>query len=178
MKSLSTWRAKNAHNQIRCGGMYTLPRLISGPFILLAILVGLAVYATWPGQDTLDYLSCEPKSGLSQLSATLYGRFFWEQALTRARDLATGMESSDRDLAKMLDPAKAQRERDRRDREIYAIDPKMAPTDAERAAQRLRDQADQIEAQDVLNKILSRDRKIITDARRCQQVIADKLRTM
>jgi hypothetical protein len=36
------------------------------------------------GFDTLDYSSCEPKGGLSQLSAQIYGRFFWEQALTRA----------------------------------------------------------------------------------------------
>jgi hypothetical protein len=44
-----------------------------GYVVGFGILAAVAAYATWPGADSLDYSSCEPKSGLSQLSADIYG---------------------------------------------------------------------------------------------------------
>jgi hypothetical protein len=145
----------------------------------MAIAAAVAAYATWPGEDRLDYRSCEPKSGLSQLSATLYGRFFWEQALTRARDLAANTEKLDRDWAKMFEDRQRAREGDRRNQEdLYTKFPDIAPTGSQRSAQSLRDQADRIEEQETLNHLRSNDQKVITDARRCERAIIEKLRMM
>lgn len=153
--------------------------LTRGKMTFVAILLALASYATWPGDDSLDYRSCEPKSSLSQLSAAIYGRFFWEQALAGTRYLAADTEKLDQTWINMSDTAKSQKEKnDREIEEIYAKYPKMEPTAAERSAQRLRDQADQIEGQEGLNQFLSTDRKVIADARRCEQVIVAKLQTM
>ena len=80
-------------------------------------------------QILVDYRSCAPKSGLSQLSATLYGRSFWEQALTHARDLVTETEKLDEGWKKMFDPSITQS--NRRDLE-------NTPTASEREAKRLR----------------------------------------
>jgi hypothetical protein len=134
----------------------------------------VALYATWPGADTLDYSTCEPKSGLSQLSANIYGRFFWEQALTRARDLAN-MKTTEAFLA---DAEQQTRRNNQQLEELYAKNPSIAPTAAERSAQRLREQADRIEAQDGLNRIFAMERGIKAKALACVQAITDKLRYM
>lgn len=134
----------------------------------------MAVYATWPGADTLDYSSCEPKGGLSQLSANIYGRFFWEQALTRARELA-----GSKTLETFLTDAERQtRQNDQRLEELYAKYPQMAPSANERTAQRLREQADRIETQDALNRMISIEREITGKALNCVQIITQKLRVM
>jgi hypothetical protein len=138
------------------------------------LLAAVAVYATWPGSDTLDYSTCEPKGGLSQLSAQIYGRFFWEQALTRARDLAN-MKTTETFLA---DAERLAKQNDQRLEEFYAKNPSIAPTSAERTAQRLRGQADRIEAQDGLNRIFSMEREIKAKALDCVQAITQKLRAM
>lgn len=137
-------------------------------------LAAVAVYATWPGADTLDYSSCEPKGGVSRLSADLYGRFFWEQALTRARELAN-MKTTEMRLA---DAERLARQNDQRLEELYAKYPSIAPTSAERTAQRLRERADQIEAQDGLNRIFAIEREIKGKALDCVQAITHKLRAM
>jgi hypothetical protein len=133
--------------------------LTRGKMLFLAVLVALAAYATWPGKDTLDYSTCEPKSGLATLSAKLYDRFFWEQALTRARDLATGTEQLDANLVRMFEIAKMRKA-------------------GESIPERLREQADQIEARETLNQLSSRNRRVVADARHCEQAIIEKLRTM
>jgi hypothetical protein len=133
--------------------------LTRGKTLFLAVLMAVAAYATWPGQDTLDYSSCEPKSGLATLSAKLYGRFFWEQALTRASDLATGTERLDANLARMLATAKTRKE-------------------GLSTPERLREQADQIEAQETFDQLSSTNRRIVANARHCEQVIMGRLRTM
>ncbi|RTE93069.1 hypothetical protein D6B98_10575 [Bradyrhizobium sp. LVM 105] len=148
--------------------------LSRGQLLGLGFLAAVAVYATWPGTDTLDYRSCEPKSGLSQLSAQIYGRFFWEQALTRARELAN-MKTTETFLAEAEQKA---RTNNQRLEGFYAKNPSIAPSNAERTAQRLREQADQIEAQDGLNRIFSMERQIKARALDCVQAITEKLRVM
>ncbi|WP_126256939.1 hypothetical protein [Bradyrhizobium sp. LVM 105] len=61
---------------------------------------------------------------------------------------------------------------------FYAKNPSIAPSNAERTAQRLREQADQIEAQDGLNRIFSMERQIKARALDCVQAITEKLRVM
>jgi hypothetical protein len=148
--------------------------LSRGQFIGVSFLAAVAIYATWPGADTLDYSSCEPKAGLSQLSAEMYGRFFWEQALTRAKGLA-GMKTTETYLADAEERARQNRQQLE---ELYAKNPPIAPTPAERTAQRLREQADRIEAQDGLNRIFNIEREIKAEALNCVQVITQKLRVM
>ena len=138
------------------------------------LLAAVAVYATWPGADALDYSSCEPKGGLSQLSAKIYGRFFWEQALNRARELAD-MKTTEAILA---DAERQEKQNDRRLEEFYAKHPSIAPTPAERTAQNLRERADRIEAQEGLNRIFTMEREIKARALNCVQVITQKLRAM
>lgn len=140
----------------------------------LGALAAVAAYATWPGADTMDYASCEPKAGLSQLSETIYRRFFWEQALTRARELARS-----RPLETILSDAELQtRQNNQRLEEFYTKYPQMAPSAAERTAKRLRERADQIETQDALSRSLSMERAITEKALNCVQVITQKLRAM
>jgi hypothetical protein len=147
--------------------------LSPGLVIGFGLLAAVAVYGTWPGADSLDYSSCEPKVG-SQLSAKIYGRFFWEQALTRASELAD-MKTTETILA---DAERQARQNDQRLEEFYAKNPSIAPTPAERTAQRLRERADRIEAQDGLNRIFTMEREMKTKALNCVQVITQKLRTM
>lgn len=149
-------------------------RLSRGQVFGFGVLAAGAMYATWPGTDTLDYSSCEPKGGLSQLSAKIYGRFFWEQALTRARVLAN-MKTTETFLA---DAERQARQNDQRLEEIYAKNPSIAPTPADRIAQRLREQAERIEAQDGLNRIFAMEREIKAKALDCVQAITQKLHTM
>jgi hypothetical protein len=148
--------------------------LSRGQVFGFGFLAAVAIYATWPGADTLDYSSCEPKGGLSQLSAKLYGRFFWEQALTRARELAN-MKTTETFLA---DSERLARQNDQRLEEFYAKNPSIAPTSAERAAQRLRERADRIEAQDGLNRIFTMEREMKAKALDCVQAITQQLRAM
>jgi hypothetical protein len=143
--------------------------------IFLTILLALAAYVTWPGGSSLDYSSCEPKGVLSQLSATIYGRFFWEQQLSHVRHLATDIKSLDASWAKMSDAGQKPNQ-DLED--LYAKYPNMAPSASERAAERLRRSADRIEAQAALDQIFSFDKQALADARRCEQAIIEKLRTM
>jgi hypothetical protein len=77
--------------------------------ITIAILLFLAafVWATWPGSWALNS-SCEPRTALSQLSATLYGRFFWEQQLQRAREQATVADKLTNDVANMFSSNRAE----------------------------------------------------------------------
>jgi hypothetical protein len=145
-----------------------------GQVIGLGILAAVAFYATWPGTDTLDYSSCEPKSGLAQLSEKIYGRFFWEQALSRAGELAN-MKTTESYLA---DAERQVRLNDQRLEEIYAKNPSIAPTAAEQTAQRLREQADRIEAQDSLNRIFATEREVIAKALGCVQAIKQKMLVM
>jgi hypothetical protein len=91
----------------------------------------------------MDYASCEAQAGISKLSAKLYGRYFWERALARARDLATSTERVDADWTSLV--AQSHAEGDRK--------------------------------QDELNRILQTDGPIIANARRCEQVITEKLKT-
>jgi hypothetical protein len=146
-----------------------LPR---GQVFGFGVLAAVAIYATWPGADTLDYSSCEPKGGLSELSSNLYGRFFWEQALTRARELAN-MKTTETFLA---DAERQVRQNDQRLEEFYAKNPSIAPTSADRTAQRLRERADRIEAQDGLNRIFTMEREMKAKALDCVQAITQKLR--
>jgi hypothetical protein len=118
--------------------------LSRGQVFGFGFLGAVAIYTTWPGADTLDYLSCEPKGGLSQLSSNLYGRFFWEQALTRARELAN-MKTTETFLA---DAERQVRQNDQWLEEFYAKNPSIAPTSGDRTAQRLRERADRTEAHD------------------------------
>jgi hypothetical protein len=148
--------------------------LSRGQVIGFGFLAAVAIYATWPGADTLDYSSCEPKGGLSQLSAKIYGRFFWEQALTRAGELAD-MKTTETFLA---DAERLARQNDQRLEEFYAKNPSIAPTSGERTAQRLRERADQIEAQDGLNRIFTMEREVKAKALNCVQVITQKLLAM
>lgn len=148
--------------------------LSPGAVIGLGFLAAVAVFATWPGADTLDYSSCEPKGGLSQISANIYGRFFWEQALTRARELA-GRKTFE---AMLADAERQARQSDQRLEEIYAKHPQMTPSPAERTAQRLREQADRIETRDALNRMISMERETTGKALNCVQVITQKLRAM
>jgi len=131
-----------------------------GQKICLAIGAVLAIYLTWPGGATLNYSTCEPKSGLSQLSATLYGRYFWETALTHARELALGLEKQNNDWAKTFNSSKLQ--------------PNAGVTEAER----LRDRADQIEAQQAWNHLSSMYASSIANVRQCEQLIVARLRLM
>jgi hypothetical protein len=145
-----------------------------GHVFAIGLLAAVAAYVTWPGADTVDYSSCEPKSGLSQLSANIYGRFFWEQALTRAREQAN-MKTTETFLA---DAERQARRNDQQLEQFYAKNPSIAPTSAERTAQRLREQADRVEAQDGLNRIFAMEREIKTKALDCVQAITQKLRAM
>lgn len=145
-----------------------------GQLLGFGFLAAVAVFATWPGADTLDYRSCEPKGGLSQLSAGIYGRFFWEQALTRARELAN-MKTFETFLA---DPERQARKNEQRLEEFYSKNPSIAPNSAERTAQRLREQADEIESQDGLNRLFTMERGIKEKALNCVQAITQKLRAM
>jgi hypothetical protein len=151
-----------------------------GKMILLAIVLVLAVYATWPGDNSLDYSSCEPKSELSKLSATIiYGRFFWERQLTLAHDLAVSLEDLNESRKKMLADARAHKEQTRQIIEdIYAKQPDMAPTAGARAAQALRERADQIEEQELLDHFSHIEGPMIIEVRHCEQVIREKLRHM
>ena len=155
-----------AHNYPNWEGLWLLSR--RGKLILIAGIGIVAVYATWPGRATLNYGTCEPMSGLSQFSAMLYGRFFWEKALARADELAASFQELDRDLRKTFDDAKASRERSR---EIIQ-DP------SEHTAQWHRDQADQIEEREAMNLLSSMHQEGIETALRCKRVIAEKLRGM
>jgi hypothetical protein len=148
--------------------------LSRGPIIGFGFLTAAAVYATWPGADTLDYSSCEPKGGLSQLSAEIYGRFFWERALTRAGGLAD-MKTTETFLA---DAERRAEQNDQHLEEFYAKNPSIAPTSAERTAKRLREQADRIEAQDGLNRIFTMEREMKAEALNCVRVITQRLRAM
>lgn len=148
--------------------------LYRGQVIGFGLLAAVAIYVTWPGADSLDYTSCEPKGGLSQLSAKIYGRFFWEQALARAKDLAD-MKTTETYLA---DAEQRVRQNRQQLDELYAKNPSIAPTASERTAQRLREQADRIEAQDGLNRIFNMEREIKAAGRNCAQVITQKLRAM
>jgi hypothetical protein len=87
-------------------GGATMPRQQK---ITIAILLFLAafVWATWPGSWALNS-SCEPRTALSQLSATLYGRFFWEQQLQRAREQATVADKLTNDVANMFSSNRAE----------------------------------------------------------------------
>lgn len=145
-----------------------------GQVLGLGLLVVVAIYITWPGADTLDYSSCEPKSGLPQLSANIYGRFFWEQALTRARALAN-MKTTEAYLA---DAERQTRQNDQRLEEIYAKNPSIAPRASDRAAQRLRERADRIEAEEALNSIFAMERGIKVKALSCVEAITQRLRAM
>lgn len=148
--------------------------LTRGHVIGSAMFVAVAAYATWPGADSLDYRSCEPKSGISQLSEAIYGRFFWEQALTRAKSLA-GMKTTESYLAEAEEQTRKHR---LQLEEFYAKNPSIAPSLAERTAQRLREQADRIEAQDGLNRFFDMERGIKARADDCARAIQQRLRTM
>jgi hypothetical protein len=121
----------------------------------------------------MDYSTCEPKkSGLSQISESIYGRYFWEQALTRAKELARSstfenfLQESDRRT----------QQNDQRMEELYRKHPQIAPSSAERTALRLRDQADRIEAQAGLDRVISMQRDIRAKASNCVQEITQRLR--
>jgi hypothetical protein len=117
---------------------------------LAGAVIALAVWATWPGSWVLNS-SCEPKTSFSKLSETIYGRFFWEKQLQNIEKYDTELEN------------------------IYAKYPDLAPTPGERATQRYRDLADQIEAREAYNQGLSWVQKMATDIRRCERTIAQRL---
>lgn len=148
--------------------------LSRGHVIGFGLVAVVAVYATWPGEDSLNYSSCEPKGALSQLSANVYGRFFWEKALSRARELAD-MKTTKKFLA---EADRQGRRADQQLEEFYAKHPGLAPTPAQRTAERLREQADRIEEQDNLKRLFSMERKMKTQARNCVRVITKKLDAM
>jgi hypothetical protein len=78
-----------------------------------------------------------------------------------------------------LEDAKRQAaQNEQRLEEFYAKHPSTAPTSAERTAQRLREQADQIESQDSLNSIFSMERNIKARALNCVRAVAEKMRAM
>jgi hypothetical protein len=141
--------------------------------LLLAGFVALAVWATWPGSWALNS-SCEPRTVFSQLSETIYGRYFWEEQLQNARDEAVAAEKLADDVAKTF-PRGPIEKYDTELENIYAKHPELAPTPGERAAQRYRDLADQIEAREAYNQELSSVQKMATDIRRCERTIAQTL---
>jgi hypothetical protein len=153
--------------------------LSGGKLVLLAGFAAVAVYATWPGADTLDYSTCEPRSWLSRMGASIYGRFFWEQELRNMRELAHGIQELNQDWAEITNSATVRNEKTRRAlEEMYAKHPNMAPSESEQLAQELRDHADQIEAQGFIDKFSNINRGIIAEANHCEQIIVEKLKQM
>jgi hypothetical protein len=99
--------------------------------------------------------------------------------LRNTREVASGIENLDRDFGKMFDSARSHKEKPDRDLEdMYTKYPSLAPTATERAAQSLRDRADEIEARAAEGHFSAINRGAIADARRCEQVITRKLQTM
>lgn len=145
-----------------------------GHVLGFSLLAAVALYATWPGYNSLDYSSCEAKSSLSQLSANIYGRYFWEQALTSAHRLANMKTTQSR----WADAERIERQGEQLLEEIYAKHPSLAPTSAERAAKRLRERADQIEAQDSLSQFSAMEREMKASVLNCVRIITQKLRDM
>lgn len=63
----------------------------AGKLVVAAVALGVAVYATFPTGNFLNYDTCAAQSGLSELSEEIYGRFFWERAREQTREIARGM---------------------------------------------------------------------------------------
>jgi hypothetical protein len=150
--------------------------------LLAGAVIALGVWATWPGSWALNS-SCEPRTTLSQLSATLYGRFFWEQQLQRAREQATAADKLTNDIANNFGSNRAEIEKLNRTLEeynrtledIYAKYPNMAPSPGERAAQHYRDLADQIEANEFSAQQFALSQKMASDIHLCEKKIARML---
>ena len=99
--------------------------------------------------------------------------------MAHAHNLAADSEKSSQEWIRMFDSGEAQRDRKRQTlEEMYSKYPTMAPTASQRTAERLRDQADEIEGRAGLDQLVSMHRKFAADARRCEQVIIGKLRPM
>ena len=145
-----------------------------GKVIFGGLVVALGAYLTWPGQGILDYRSCKPKPVFPIVSELLYRRYFWEEALRQTREATAYWEREGPEFTKMFDSSKAIGERE----EIYRKYPDMAPSASERAAQALRDQADQIEANEAANKLRAMFERNARETRQCEQLIEDKLRSM
>jgi hypothetical protein len=78
----------------------------------------------------------------------------------------------------LADADRQVRQNDQRLEEFYAKNPSTAPSSADRVAQRLRERADRIEAQDGLNRIFTMEREMKARALDCVQAITQKLRAM
>jgi hypothetical protein len=103
---------------------------------------------------------------------------FWENSLSKVGELIVDIERLDRGWQKIADDIKADKQRRTRELDdLYAKYPN-APPGGHSAAEKLRDQAADIESKESTDQIKSLDQQVIQDARRCKQVITEKLQTM
>ena len=140
---------------------------MKGKIVAVALTIAAGAYLTWPGKDILSYTSCGPKSFFAELSAMMYGRSFWEQALTNARDSVAFHESEKKRVIETFEAARIQRARIRQALQSHASNSSAA----HRHADALRDRADDIESNETLRLLSEIHSRAITNIRWCEEVI-------
>jgi hypothetical protein len=147
-----------------------------GRIIFAVIVVGLGAFLTWPSGKSLDYNTCEPDAGFSLISEKIYGRYFWEQALAKAKDSAAAWPRFVEEQREMDRKIQADvEEATRKERDDTAKYPGMGPSSAEQAANALRDRADAIEIQAGTDRLVALMNRNEQQALHCVDVIKKKL---
>jgi hypothetical protein len=156
--------------------------ILSKPGIVLAVSACAALFTwlTWPSSEFALNDQCVP-TGMQGFSARLYGATFWQKQLAAVRfELQHEIEWPQK-IAMAMAIAKAANDRVTQETTqqldaIYQKYPHLAPSEAQKKADALKNEADEIERQEALKLYEAMRLRQIARLTSCEAAITEKLR--
>jgi hypothetical protein len=143
---------------------------------VLALFLAAATWATWPSADGVNLATCEPNGILARLSAIIHQDRFWQAQLDDIRLRAARAENWDRNQEEARAKIDAVLEAARKRMEdVYEKHPSLAPSPEQRAADRLRAVADEIEHAEGAKIMSDFNMKQLAMLRLCEDAVAAML---
>ncbi len=146
--------------------------------ILIVVGLGLFAFYSWPREDQLDLATCSPKNAMASTSALVHGNRFWRLQLAEINKLIELTENWDA-RKNAVQPAL-----DQADRTLEGINEQIDKAyhdhpslglPPNRTAERLRQLADKIEADDADRWMRSKMEEQLPALKRCKSIIEQRL---
>lgn len=136
---------------------------------IAAVVAG--VWMTWPGNNSVDFATCEPDGIFSLISSDVYGEYFWNaQAVKIQDDIAATRDVIDswKHLGSIADNSQSQKQALRTDRFQ-----KFISDETQQRATRLRDEANKMEVDEGIRSITDTYRRGLEADEHCEAIIRE-----
>lgn len=134
--------------------------------------MALLTWSTWPAANQINVQSCFPQGLWANLSAKIYGNWFWRTQLADVSDRRHAAETWDQNQARIADII---RQSEAKINAMVEQFPSLATTNADIAAMQLRSLADKIESEEANRIVSEMMRKRVPALQRCEAAIIERV---